>query len=175
MKCCICGKEIKGHKHNARPLFDGSCCDDCNILVIQERLDRRTTTNNSCNNQCSKCMECCTDFIPMTLEEIDRIKSYMSTHDVQRNFCTDSKGNYKVLCPFLSEEGCQIYEVRPAVCRGFCCWKSSNNIKRNKIKCIVNADFNGVTNFASLHAIFWDDWAFHTKLVQAIFDEKGGE
>ena len=37
--CCICGKRIDGHPHNAAPLKDGVCCDECNATkVIPERL-----------------------------------------------------------------------------------------------------------------------------------------
>tara|TARA_B100001250_G_scaffold402928_1_gene416710 strand:+ start:2488 stop:2799 length:312 start_codon:yes stop_codon:yes gene_type:complete len=37
-QCCICQKWVTGHGNNARPLKDGICCDDCNILVIEQRL-----------------------------------------------------------------------------------------------------------------------------------------
>lgn len=41
MKCCICGKEIKGYGNNPWPLKDnGQCCNECNVKVIQERFKR---------------------------------------------------------------------------------------------------------------------------------------
>lgn len=169
MKCCICNKEIKGYGHNARPLFDGRCCDNCNQLVIIERTDKRKCTNNSDKGKCSKCMSCCTDFIPLTQEDIFRIKNYMKTHPVERNVMTDASGNYLVLCPFLSESGCQIYPVRPEVCRGFSCWHNNFSIKKNKVKCLANAVVNGKSNYKSLHEIFWDDAQFGNKLMEAMF------
>ncbi len=37
--CCLCGKRIEGHGHNAAPLADGVCCDECNMTkVIPERI-----------------------------------------------------------------------------------------------------------------------------------------
>ena len=37
--CCICGKHIDGHGHNASPIKDGTCCDECNMTkVIPERI-----------------------------------------------------------------------------------------------------------------------------------------
>lgn len=37
--CRLCGKRIDGHPHNAAPLKDGVCCDECNATkVIPERL-----------------------------------------------------------------------------------------------------------------------------------------
>lgn len=39
MKCCICGKEIKGYGNSALPLVEGICCDTCNnYVVIPARL-----------------------------------------------------------------------------------------------------------------------------------------
>lgn len=38
--CCLCGRPITGYGHNAQPLADGRCCDDCNAKVIKERLNR---------------------------------------------------------------------------------------------------------------------------------------
>ena len=37
-ECVICGYDIEGHGHNARPLADGRCCDGCNTFVIIKRL-----------------------------------------------------------------------------------------------------------------------------------------
>lgn len=38
MKCVICKKEIKGYGNNAEPIAKGKCCNDCNNLVIFERI-----------------------------------------------------------------------------------------------------------------------------------------
>lgn len=41
MKCCICGKLIKGWGNNAEPVAPGKCCDECNaVVVIPSRLFR---------------------------------------------------------------------------------------------------------------------------------------
>lgn len=37
-KCCICDCNYKGYGNNAEPLNNGRCCDDCNKIVILERL-----------------------------------------------------------------------------------------------------------------------------------------
>ena len=39
MKCSICNEKIEGFGHNAQPINDGMCCDDCNNLVLVERID----------------------------------------------------------------------------------------------------------------------------------------
>lgn len=48
MKCCICRGKIQEHSHNgkvywseghnAQPLVDGRCCDDCNNYVVGFRI-----------------------------------------------------------------------------------------------------------------------------------------
>jgi DNA-directed RNA polymerase subunit RPC12/RpoP len=40
--CSICGKPIEsGFGHNAQPVNDGRCCDDCNArVVLPTRLKR---------------------------------------------------------------------------------------------------------------------------------------
>ena len=34
MKCCVCGKEIKGYGNSPSPLNGSKCCDECNLNVV---------------------------------------------------------------------------------------------------------------------------------------------
>ena len=59
MKCSICKGEINNpfsndpdgddlmafSGHNAQPINDGRCCDDCNTLVIIERIKEMSNDN----------------------------------------------------------------------------------------------------------------------------------
>ncbi len=39
MKCIICSENYDGYGHNAEPIANGQCCDDCNHhKVIQTRI-----------------------------------------------------------------------------------------------------------------------------------------
>lgn len=38
--CAICKKKFIGFGNNAEPLARGRCCDECNTLVIVERIRR---------------------------------------------------------------------------------------------------------------------------------------
>jgi hypothetical protein len=38
-ECCMCGATYEGYGHNAQPIYDARCCDDCNALVIIGRLN----------------------------------------------------------------------------------------------------------------------------------------
>ena len=35
--CCLCGKKFSGLGNNAQPLAKGTCCDECNNIVIIAR------------------------------------------------------------------------------------------------------------------------------------------
>ena len=39
--CVVCEQPYSGYGNNAKPLKDGRCCDDCNGLVIAERVKQR--------------------------------------------------------------------------------------------------------------------------------------
>ena len=45
MKCSICKEKIEGFGHNAQPINDGKCCDECNNLVIIERIKEMSNDN----------------------------------------------------------------------------------------------------------------------------------
>lgn len=36
--CCMCNKPYEGYGNNAEPIRSGICCDDCNEIIIMERL-----------------------------------------------------------------------------------------------------------------------------------------
>ena len=40
-ECCMCGETYKGYGHNAQPIYNARCCDDCNALVLIGRLNLR--------------------------------------------------------------------------------------------------------------------------------------
>jgi len=55
-QCVLCGKVIIGYGHNASPLADGQCCEECNTLVIKARLERfieelAVEENKNCSKQ----------------------------------------------------------------------------------------------------------------------------
>ena len=46
MKCSICKEDMFDQfGHNAQPINDGICCDDCNTLVIIERIKEMSNDN----------------------------------------------------------------------------------------------------------------------------------
>ena len=46
MNCSICNNNINDEfGNNAQPINDGICCDDCNTLVIIERIKEMSNDN----------------------------------------------------------------------------------------------------------------------------------
>lgn len=99
----------------------------------EELISDIHVTDMTRNGQCSNCGECCTDFIPMSRSEVNRIKKYLKSHPEikeQRH----ALAKYDITCPFRShdQKKCLIYEVRPEVCRRFLCNKDQNSLLRDK-------------------------------------------
>lgn len=74
----------------------------------------------------------------LSKREVDKIKKYIKNHNIDlinRNtvFMTEDIN----ICPFLSEDNiCNIYEVRPSICRSFDCEDSHNIMNYDQVKAI---------------------------------------
>ena len=75
--------------------------------------------NHTICGKCSNCGECCTDILPLSEEEVYKIKEYMRNHKLLEN--NKEAGNF--ICPFRNQalKKCDIYEVRPFICQKFKC------------------------------------------------------
>ncbi len=76
---------------------------------------------------CSGCGECCADMLPLSDKELERIKEYARSHNLKEHrqapfFALDATD---FTCPFRNqlEQRCDIYPVRPEICRNFICSK----------------------------------------------------
>ncbi len=78
-----------------------------------------TLTNYTNNGICSRCGECCSEFLPLDEKEMEEIEKYLRTHKVKRH----NKGKNNFRCPFRNDEKkiCEIYKVRPQICQVFKC------------------------------------------------------
>lgn len=106
------------------------------LLAQTEKEMRGGVLNFTDDGKCSNCGQCCSDFLPISDEEIKRIKRY-----VQRKGIKEHRLNYPTAapaedytCPFRNnvKRVCEIYEVRPAICRDFKCDKPEKEIWANK-------------------------------------------
>lgn len=91
------------------------------------------------NGECIGCGNCCSNLLPVTKKGIREIKSYMRIHHIkeEKHFMPTANPTLDLICPFRNEreKKCNIYSVRPKICRIFIC----NPEKRNS----QNADFSG--------------------------------
>ena len=79
------------------------------------------------NGKCTQCGACCSNLLPMTDEEIETIHKYIKKHNIKehKHILPLAEPTIDMTCPFLNDskpnEKCDIYEVRPRVCRDFIC------------------------------------------------------
>lgn len=80
--------------------------------------------------QCSNCGQCCSDLLHLSKEEIKRIDDYLKEHKLEQH----NKGENNLNCPFRNElfKKCDIYEVRPEICKIFKCNKTPEEAYRNR-------------------------------------------
>lgn len=81
--------------------------------------------NFSDKGKCSGCGNCCSNYLPLTADDIHRIKRYIQRHRIKPVnhviACAAERGIDGV-CPFRDEDkGCLIYDVRPAICKIYNC------------------------------------------------------
>lgn len=83
---------------------------------------------NCTDGKCSNCGECCADMLPLTDKELKRIKDYAKAHNLKehRHVPFFALNSTDMTCPFRNniERRCDIYPVRPEICRSFICTKS---------------------------------------------------
>lgn len=81
--------------------------------------------NYTKDGKCSGCGNCCTNLLPMSPKEIDRIHRYIEKHGIKecKHLFPVATPTYDMTCPFRNNDkgNCMIYEVRPEICRQFIC------------------------------------------------------
>ena len=93
---------------------------------IQEEFSNGTYDLTD-NGKCTQCGACCSNLLPMTDSEIATIHKYIKKHNIKehRHILPFAEPTLDLTCPFLNDskpsEKCDIYEVRPMVCRDFIC------------------------------------------------------
>ena len=86
--------------------------------------------------ECSGCGQCCADFLPISQGEIKRIRKYVRDNRIteQKHIPPTVEPVEDWTCPFRNdmEQKCEIYPVRPAICRDFRCDKPRKQIEADK-------------------------------------------
>ncbi len=79
-------------------------------------------TDNSVCGQCSKCGECCSNILPVSQEEVNKIQKYVIKNNIKPQTQMLVMQN-RLACPYYDGKKCLIYEVRPLICKEFYCYK----------------------------------------------------
>lgn len=119
------------------------------------------------NGKCSGCGECCTDFIPLTVNEVINIRKYIKKHNIKAAKAEDEKHIY-AKCPFRDDvnKKCNIYEVRPSICRKFICNQDEQTMFINKVDAHKKAKYNSFNpeDKVSLYTLFYNDYEHELKI-----------
>ena len=93
-------------------------------------MDNKITDYTRCGI-CSQCGERCSSLLPITNNEILEIRKYIKKNKIQEMKCNfPFHGEVTdMTCPFKNNttKKCNIYEVRPKICRIFMCNKPVNH------------------------------------------------
>lgn len=79
------------------------------------------------NGNCIGCGACCSNALPMTDKEVRIIKRYIEKKHIKEQIHTIpmTDNTLDMTCPFLnttkSKDKCEIYQVRPLICKRFIC------------------------------------------------------
>ena len=106
------------------------------IASLSELAKRKfEITDFTVDGHCSGCCACCSDFLPMSKAEIERIRAYVRKHHLKEHTTVVNPGVYvDGTCPFRNNVArkCDIYPVRPEICRCFQCDQARDDIDQNK-------------------------------------------
>lgn len=98
--------------------------------------DGEEYSNNCIDGRCSNCGECCADLLPLTQKELQRLKDYAKKHRLRehRQAPFFDLSATDLTCPFRNqaERRCDVYEVRPLICRSFICTKLLQQAQKDR-------------------------------------------
>lgn len=120
-------------------------------------------TDFTIQGKCSSCGQCCSNLLPLSNEEVSRIKSYIKKHKIKEQRHNAMMG-VDMTCPFRDEANrkCLIYPIRPAICREFMCNHTTEDIMKakidfhniNRVVCMRNEFYNNTEDVNFLASVF---------------------
>ena len=134
----------------------------------------------TCNGNCSRCGNCCGLFIPFNDEDLPKIKKYVKQHNIkQENRLNIMTGQFEARCCFYDKvnKKCNIYEVRPYVCRDFICNRKNWRDKRDEyeMNCTYNSSLKPQLKMGTFDDLIYGDYEPLTRFVMGmIYDITGG-
>ena len=112
------------------------------MLVCVSQMVQSKVHDLTRKGHCSRCGGCCPDMLPLSLLEIETIQAYISEHGIK------PEAPKSEACPFLNAlKECNIYEVRPLICRLFKCNRPEPPFKHTKL---LERDARDVVNVRAM-------------------------
>lgn len=92
---------------------------EMSALEAHRLLSKHAEIKDLYKGDCRGCGQCCSRFLPLTIQEEFVIGGYVKKHGIAPR---PMQAEYDLMCPFLTDEKeCAIYEVRPEICRLYRC------------------------------------------------------
>lgn len=134
--------------------------------------------NNTINDKCSHCGQCCGMFIPYTNKEIEIIKQYVKEHNIQPVKDRETSNGFEARCCFYDKinRKCNIYPVRPYVCKDFMC--NNKDWKKRRDKYELLGDYNSSlknTKLASFDDLIYGDYYIIIRFILGLIANKDGK
>lgn len=101
----------------------GKKVNGAELLEMLVNPQKTKITNLSICGECSKCGECCGNFLPICQEDLDRLQEYVIENNIKPEMQMLVM-QQKLSCPYFNGKKCLIYEARPMICREFYCYKN---------------------------------------------------
>lgn len=113
-------------------------------------------TNFTIDGNCSNCGACCSDTPCVTKDETRRIAKWLKSHEAKIDRPLKITNLVKATCPFRNEKDkrCEVYPVRPLICRTFKCDMGDKGAEKNLKRMIGRKD---ASFLVSLRWIFLGD------------------
>lgn len=96
------------------------------VIEGMSSLLSKKITDYTVDGKCSGCGNCCPDMLSLSMGEVTAIEEYIQKHNIQPHVVgVPLTSAIDATCPFLNIEKktdrCNIYPVRPYICRIFHC------------------------------------------------------
>ena len=149
------------------------------MLINKNEVKPGTINDMTCNGECSKCGSCCGLFIPFTDEELQLIKDYVKVNKIKPTNRIINGNQLIAQCCFYDRENkkCNIYPVRPYVCKDFMCnhkdWKERRDMYEKRTK--YNSSLREDRVCATFDDTVYNDYSVILMYVfNSCLDPKGG-
>ena len=106
-------------------------------------------------SECKNCGQCCANVLLLSVSEIDKIKKYIQTNKIKPINRQTVLLPYQDVCPFLTQDKkCNIYEVRPAICKRYQCYEEPT----------YDLDYRNLQAINMLRTFYPDEYCPHIDL-----------